>query len=113
MLDKGAVAERRVLAPLDRDAGPRRLLHLFFNMYALFLVGPVVERWYGSIRFVVFYLLCAAAGSVASYVFGDGAVRGRGLRSDLRPLRDRARRRSRPSSDSIERAAASSSRWAC
>ncbi len=35
------------------------LLHLFFNMYALFLAGPVVERWYGSILFVVFYLACA------------------------------------------------------
>lgn len=46
------------------------LLHLFFNMYALFLAGPVVERWYGSILFVVFYLACAAAGSVASFVFG-------------------------------------------
>ena len=49
------------------------LLHLFFNMYALFLAGPIVERWYGSIRFVVFYLLCAAAGSVASFVFSDAA----------------------------------------
>ena len=46
------------------------LLHLFFNMYALFLAGPVVERWYGSSLFVVFYLICAAAGSVASFVFG-------------------------------------------
>ena len=46
------------------------LLHLFFNMYALFLAGPVVERWYGSLLFVVFYLTCAAAGSVASFVFG-------------------------------------------
>ena len=46
------------------------LLHLFFNMYALFLAGPVVERWYGSVLFVVFYLACAAAGSVASFVFG-------------------------------------------
>jgi membrane associated rhomboid family serine protease len=48
------------------------LLHLFFNMYALFLAGPVVERWYGSILFVAFYLICAAAGSVASFVFGGG-----------------------------------------
>ena len=45
-------------------------LHLFFNMYALFLAGPVVERWYGSVTFLLFYLACAAAGSVASFVFG-------------------------------------------
>ena len=49
-------------------------LHLFFNMYALYLVGPIVERWYGSIRFLVFYLTCAAAGSVASFVFGSAPL---------------------------------------
>ena len=46
------------------------LLHLGFNMYALYLAGTVVERWYGSIRFLLFYLACAAAGSVASFAFG-------------------------------------------
>jgi membrane associated rhomboid family serine protease len=46
------------------------LLHLGFNMYALYLAGPIVERWYGSIRFLLFYLACAAGGSVASFVFG-------------------------------------------
>ena len=39
-------------------------------MYALYLAGPIVERWYGSVRFVLFYLACAAAGSVGSFVFG-------------------------------------------
>jgi membrane associated rhomboid family serine protease len=43
-------------------------LHLLFNMYALYLVGPIVEQLYGSRLFALFYLLCAAAGSVASYV---------------------------------------------
>lgn len=48
-------------------------LHLFFNMYALYLLGPIVERWYGSIRFLLIYLACAAAGSTASIVFsGEG-----------------------------------------
>jgi rhomboid protease GluP len=46
------------------------LIHLAFNMYALFLAGSIVERWYGSIRFLAFYLACAAAGSTASFVFG-------------------------------------------
>ena len=45
-------------------------LHLFFNMYALYLAGPIVERWYGPLRFLLFYLACAAAGSVGSFVFG-------------------------------------------
>jgi rhomboid protease GluP len=46
------------------------LLHLLFNMYALWLAGPIVERWYGRVRFLAFYLACAASGSMASFVFG-------------------------------------------
>ena len=42
--------------------------HLIFNMYALWLAGSIVERWYGPIRFLAFYLACAAAGSTASFV---------------------------------------------
>jgi len=46
------------------------LLHLFFNMYALYLAGRIVERWYGWRYFLVFYLTCAAAGSIGSFVVG-------------------------------------------
>jgi len=49
------------------------LMHLGFNMYALYLVGPIVERWWGGLRFFVFYLACAAGGSVGSFVFGGDA----------------------------------------
>ena len=45
-------------------------LHLLFNMYALYLAGPIVERWYGRARFLLFYLVLAAAGSTGSFVFG-------------------------------------------
>ena len=59
---------------LHGSYGPRTfapsIAHLFFNMYALYLVGPIVERWYGSLRFLLFYLACAAGGSVASFAFG-------------------------------------------
>ena len=67
------------------------LAHLFFNMYALYLAGPIVERWYGPIRFLLFYLLCAAGGSIASFVFGGEAAVGRRLRRDLRAVRAAAR----------------------
>ena len=50
------------------------LLHLAFNMYALYIIGPTVEALYGSARFVVLYLACAAAGSTASYLFSDANV---------------------------------------
>jgi membrane associated rhomboid family serine protease len=40
------------------------LIHLGFNMYVLYLYGPIAERVYGSFEFAVIYLLCAAGGSV-------------------------------------------------
>lgn len=72
-LDKGAVAagEYYRLWTVTLVHDPNSLLHLFFNMYALYIAGPLVEQLYGSRLFVVFYLLCAAAGSVASFVFGS------------------------------------------
>src|SRR6476469_9952208 len=71
-LDKAAVAagEYWRLWTVTLLHSPSDPLHLIFNMYALWLSGTVVERWYGSIRFLAFYLACAAAGSTASFVFG-------------------------------------------
>ena len=43
------------------------LIHLMFNMYALWIIGPIVEALYGPWRYLAIYLLCAAAGSAASY----------------------------------------------
>ncbi len=69
-LDKVAVADGEYWRLWTVTLVHADLLHLFFNMYALYLAGPIVERWYGSLWFVVLYLACAAAGSVASFVFG-------------------------------------------
>lgn len=46
------------------------VLHVAFNMYFLYLVGPIVEQLYGSLRFALLYVLTAAAGSAASFLFG-------------------------------------------
>jgi rhomboid protease GluP len=43
-------------------------LHLLFNMYGLWAIGPYVEKLYGSARFVVFWVLTGIAGVVASYL---------------------------------------------
>ena len=32
--------------------------HLFFNMYALFIFGQVLESTWGSKRFLIYYLIC-------------------------------------------------------
>ena len=32
--------------------------HLFFNMFALWMFGAVMERTWGSKRFIIYYLVC-------------------------------------------------------
>jgi membrane associated rhomboid family serine protease len=44
------------------------LLHIAFNMYALYLFGPLLERWLGTLRFVVMYLTCAVGASLVVYL---------------------------------------------
>jgi rhomboid protease GluP len=72
-LDKALVAQGEYWRLFTVTLLHGSFLHLLFNMYALYLAGPIVERWYGSIRFLLFYLACAAAGSVSSFVFGGDA----------------------------------------
>ena len=43
------------------------LVHLLFNMWVLFDVGPAVEEMYGQSRFISLYMLASIAGSLASY----------------------------------------------
>jgi membrane associated rhomboid family serine protease len=33
-------------------------MHIFFNMYALFIFGPILESVWGPKRFLIFYLVC-------------------------------------------------------
>lgn len=47
------------------------ILHLLFNMYALYWLGPQLERSLGHIRFAALYVFSALGGSVASYWFSD------------------------------------------
>ncbi len=70
-LDKSAVAAGELyrLVSVVLVHSPTFILHLASNMYALYLVGPVVEGLYGRALFLGIYLLTAAAGSTASYVF--------------------------------------------
>jgi membrane associated rhomboid family serine protease len=72
-LDKVALASGEVwrLWTVTLLHDPNNLLHLLFNMYALYIAGPIVERLYGSTMTVVLYLLCAAGGSLGSFAFGS------------------------------------------
>lgn len=45
------------------------ILHIGFNMYALHIFGPGLERHFSSARFMALYLLSGFAGNVASLAF--------------------------------------------
>jgi len=44
------------------------LPHLLINMYSLWVLGPWVEKLYGSAKFVLFWIATGVAGVVASYL---------------------------------------------
>ncbi len=47
------------------------IFHILLNMYALWIVGPTLERWLGHLRFAALYLLAGFAGGVSSYLFNS------------------------------------------
>lgn len=44
------------------------IVHVLFNMWALFIIGPPLESWLGRSRFGALYALSALGGSVLVYV---------------------------------------------
>ena len=52
--------------------------HLLFNMMALYVTGPQVERYYGKSKFAFIYILGGLMGSVFSCVFMDSNTYGIG-----------------------------------
>src|SRR6185503_15866875 len=44
------------------------LIHLLVNMYSLMMVGPFVEKLYGSAKFTIFWVVTGIFGLVASYL---------------------------------------------
>ena len=70
-LDKERGRRGRVLAAVDGDAAARQPRSTCSSTCTRCTSpGRSCERWYGSIRFLLFYLACAAAGSIGSFVFG-------------------------------------------
>jgi len=46
-------------------------MHIIFNMYALWMFGTALERVWGPKRFLIFYLVCGLAASVAQLFLSD------------------------------------------
>jgi rhomboid protease GluP len=47
------------------------IMHIFFNAYALYIIGSYIERLFGHTRFAIIYLLGGLGGSVLSVIMGD------------------------------------------
>lgn len=63
----------RLLTPMLLHAS---ILHIGFNMYALFVIGPGLERQYGHVRFLALYLISGFAGNVLSMIMSPAASLG-------------------------------------
>jgi membrane associated rhomboid family serine protease len=54
------------------------LMHILFNAWALWIFGAMVERDFGTTRFVLIYLITGLLASVTSYAFGPENIVGVG-----------------------------------
>ena len=86
------------------SSGGLFFLHILFNMWALYVVGPPLEALLGRVRFAAMYLLTGLAGSVFAYLltapyipelgasgaifglFGALLIVGRKLRLNIQPI---------------------------
>ena len=50
------------------------IVHLLFNMYALYVIGPQVESFFGKFKFILIYLLSAISASTLSLIFNDNVI---------------------------------------
>lgn len=49
------------------------IIHLVFNMYALFMIGPLIEKYYGKLKFLLIYIGSGIVGSLFSVVLTNNA----------------------------------------
>jgi rhomboid protease GluP len=56
----------RLVTPIFLHVG---LLHLAFNAYAIYIIGPQIECFFGPLRFISIYLLSGIYGVLFSFAF--------------------------------------------
>jgi rhomboid protease GluP len=60
----------RLITPIFLHSD-QTILHIGFNMYALFYIGPTLERFYGRRRYLGLFMLGGFAGNVISFMFSQ------------------------------------------
>ncbi len=56
----------RLITPLFLHGS---IFHILANMYSLYALGPLLERFYGRRRFLLLYFLAGISGNIASFYF--------------------------------------------
>ena len=46
------------------------IMHLFFNVYALYVIGSQIENYFGRIKYIIIYLFSGIMGALFSMIFG-------------------------------------------
>lgn len=50
------------------------LMHVFYNLVALYLIGLALESAVGGLKYLIIYLICGIASSYCSFMFHDSTV---------------------------------------
>lgn len=61
----------RLVGAMFMHIGP---MHLAMNMYSLWIVGPILEQFMGTLRYLAMYAVAGVGGSLASVLLGSGNV---------------------------------------
>ncbi len=52
------------------------IIHILFNMYFLFVIGPAMEHYYGATRYLLLYFLAGISGNVMSFYLSSSNSEG-------------------------------------
>ncbi|RYF45825.1 MAG: rhomboid family intramembrane serine protease, partial [Cytophagaceae bacterium] len=81
---QSAIFEGRVWEFITFQFLHANILHLLFNCIGIFFFGPFLERWWGSLKFLIYYLLCGAGGAAFfTLLLYIGLLPGDGIQSGL------------------------------
>ena len=73
-LNKDLVANGEIYRIITSAFLHNGIIHLTFNMYALYIIGKDVESFFGHVKYSIIYLLSIILGSLLSLVFSNGFI---------------------------------------